>query len=77
MNVVSDGQLDRVHVPPIPWSIRPPRRGDCGVAQCEQACTTKSGLIKDNLILIPIGIGEARIGVCSIHIDEPLARFVP
>ena len=35
------------------------------------------GLIKDNLILIPIGIGDARIGVFSIEVGGLLARLVP
>ncbi|MCH6229260.1 glycoside hydrolase family 130 protein [Microbacterium sp. CFH 31415] len=35
------------------------------------------GLIKDDLIWIPIGIGDSRIGVGSIEVDELLARLVP
>lgn len=35
------------------------------------------GLIVDDVIWIPIGIGDSRIGVCSIEIDELLAQLVP
>lgn len=34
------------------------------------------GLIADGVVWIPIGIGDARIGVCSIGVDELLARMV-
>jgi predicted GH43/DUF377 family glycosyl hydrolase len=35
------------------------------------------GLLVDGVIWIPIGIGDARIGVCSIEVDELLALMVP
>ncbi|GAA5211787.1 glycosylase [Microbacterium kyungheense] len=35
------------------------------------------GLIVDDVIWIPIGIGDSRIGVCSIEVDELLAHLVP
>ncbi len=35
------------------------------------------GLIVDDVIWVPIGIGDARIGVCSIEVDELLAHLVP
>ncbi|MGN8552482.1 UNVERIFIED_CONTAM: glycosylase [Microbacterium sp. SLM126] len=35
------------------------------------------GLIVDDVLWIPIGIGDARIGVCSIAVDELLASLVP
>ncbi len=35
------------------------------------------GIIVDGVLWIPIGIGDARIGVCSIGVAELLARLVP
>lgn len=35
------------------------------------------GLIVDDVLWVPIGIGDARIGVCSIGVDELLAHLVP
>jgi len=35
------------------------------------------GLIVDDVIWIPIGIGDSRIGVCSMEVDELLAHLVP
>jgi predicted GH43/DUF377 family glycosyl hydrolase len=35
------------------------------------------GLIVDDLLWIPIGIGDARVGVCSIEVDELLAQLRP
>jgi predicted GH43/DUF377 family glycosyl hydrolase len=35
------------------------------------------GLIVDDVIWIPVGIGDSRIGVCSIDVDDLLARLVP
>lgn len=35
------------------------------------------GLIADGVLWIPIGIGDSRIGVCSIEVDELLAHLVP
>jgi predicted GH43/DUF377 family glycosyl hydrolase len=35
------------------------------------------GIIVDDLIWIPIGIGDSRIGVCSIEVDELLRQLRP
>lgn len=35
------------------------------------------GIIVEGVLWIPIGIGDARIGVCSIEVDELLAHLVP
>lgn len=35
------------------------------------------GLIVDGVIWIPIGIGDSRVGVCSLPVDELLAHLVP
>jgi len=35
------------------------------------------GLVVDGVIWIPIGIGDSRIGVCSIEVDELLSQLVP
>ncbi|MFB7884091.1 glycosylase [Microbacterium sp. NPDC056057] len=35
------------------------------------------GVIVDDVLWVPIGIGDARIGVCSIGVDELLAHLVP
>jgi predicted GH43/DUF377 family glycosyl hydrolase len=35
------------------------------------------GLIVDDVVWIPIGIADSRIGVCSIEVDELLAHLVP
>ena len=35
------------------------------------------GLIVDDVLWVPIGIGDARIGVCSVEVDELLAQLVP
>ncbi|QKJ18864.1 glycosylase [Microbacterium hominis] len=35
------------------------------------------GLIVDDVIWIPIGIGDSRIGVCSIGVDDLLAQLAP
>lgn len=35
------------------------------------------GLIVDDVVWIPIGVGDSHIGVCSIGVDELLAHLVP
>jgi hypothetical protein len=35
------------------------------------------GLIHEGVLWIPIGIGDSRIGVCSVELDDLLASMTP